>query len=85
MMHIFGKLTGLIPKELIHNIGDAHVYLNHEDPLKRQIGRTPRPFPILEINREVNPDKTKIEDFQASDFKIKGYFPYPGIKMDMAV
>jgi len=81
LTHIIGKLTGLEPKELIHNIGDAHVYLNHIEPLKKQIVRTPRPFPILQI---VDRQQSSVDDFTFDDFIIHGYHPYPGIKMDMA-
>jgi thymidylate synthase len=82
MTFIFGKLTNLIPKSLTHTVGDCHIYLNHVEPLKRQIGREPRPFPQLIIEDR---DQQTIEDFEASDFVIEGYQPYPGIKMDMAV
>lgn len=39
----------LKPGDFIHTIGDAHVYLNHVEPLKIQLERTPKPFPTLEI------------------------------------
>tara|TARA_R100001163_G_C5063374_1_gene200659 strand:+ start:1333 stop:2787 length:1455 start_codon:yes stop_codon:yes gene_type:complete len=82
LMNILGKLSGLIPRELVHHIGDAHIYMDHIEPLKRQIGRTPMPFPILEIQDR---NQTCVEDFEISDFKVKGYNPYPGIKMAMAI
>jgi dihydrofolate reductase / thymidylate synthase len=83
LVYILAKLCDLEPGELIHNIGDAHVYKNHIEPLNKQLTRDPRPFPILQIN----PTKTftKIEDFKVEDFNILGYYPYPGIKMEMAV
>jgi len=83
MTYIFAKLTGLEPYEFIHTIGDAHVYNNHIEALKKQLDREPRPFPKLVIN-----DKKiykKVEDFEASDFKIDCYSCYPSIKMKMAV
>jgi len=82
MTFIFGKMTGLIPKSLTHTVGDCHIYLNHEEPLKRQIKREPRPFPQLVFKDR---GQKEIEDFEADDFIIEGYQPYPGIKMDMAV
>jgi thymidylate synthase len=36
--------------------GDAHVYLNHIDPLKEQLTREPRPFPTLSINPDITGD-----------------------------
>lgn len=82
MMHIIGQLTGLIPKELVHTIGDAHIYTDHIEPLKRQLGRQPRPFPRLRV---IDRDQQKVEDFMINDFMVEGYHPYPGIKMKMAI
>jgi thymidylate synthase len=44
---MIAKVTGLIPGEFIHFLGDCHVYSNHIDQLKQQIQRVPNPFPIL--------------------------------------
>ena len=83
MTHIFAKLTGKIPYELVHTIGDAHVYNNHIEALKTQLIREPRPFPKLIINNKKK--YNKVEDFEYSDFKISAYSCYPSIKMKMAV
>uniref|UniRef100_A0A6I8SNK4 Thymidylate synthase n=1 Tax=Xenopus tropicalis TaxID=8364 RepID=A0A6I8SNK4_XENTR len=69
------------PGDFVHTLGDAHVYLNHTEPLKLQLQRTPRPFPKLKILRKVE----NIDDFTADDFLIEGYNPHPSIKMEMAV
>ena len=34
-------------------MGNAHVYQNHVEPLKTQLQRTPRPFPVLKIRPDV--------------------------------
>jgi dihydrofolate reductase / thymidylate synthase len=49
--------------------------------MEEQVGRTPRPFPLLKIN----PDKKDIDDFEFSDFTLIGYNPDKKIKMEMAV
>lgn len=46
-----------------------------------QLKREPRPFPTLDIVRQV----TDIDRFKYEDFKLNGYNPLPKIKMDMAV
>lgn len=79
--YMIAEITGLQPGELIHHIGDAHIYTDHINPLKKQIQREPRPFPQLHLSHQPR----KIEDFYAEDFKIKGYYPYPGLKMKMAI
>ncbi|EDW25652.1 GL26706 [Drosophila persimilis] len=81
LTYMIAHVTGLKTGDFIHTMGDAHVYLNHVDPLKEQLKRKPRPFPKLNIKRQVE----NIEDFRYEDFEIIGYEPYPKIKMDMAV
>ncbi|MEE6464320.1 hypothetical protein FKM82_006231 [Ascaphus truei] len=81
LTYMIAHVTGLKPGDFIHTMGDAHVYLNHIDPLKIQLQREPRPFPKLKILRTVE----NINDFKADDFQIEGYDPHPTIKMEMAV
>merc|ERR1712037_495161 len=81
LTYMMAQVCGLKPGEFIHSLGNAHVYENHIEPLKTQLERTPRPFPIL----RVNPDVKDIDSFQASDFEIIGYNPHGKIAMDMAV
>ena len=82
LTHLLAKICNKIPFELTHTIGDAHIYLNHIDALKKQLSRTPHPFPRLTIN---NRSQTKVEDFVLEDFIINGYECDPGIKMTMAI
>uniref|UniRef100_A0A8C4X275 Thymidylate synthase n=1 Tax=Eptatretus burgeri TaxID=7764 RepID=A0A8C4X275_EPTBU len=81
LTYMIAHVTGLQPGDFVHTIGDAHVYVNHVEPLKVQLDREPRPFPRLEIARTVQ----SIEDFRAEDFNLVNYDPYPAIKMQMAL
>eukprot|EP00069_Balaena_mysticetus_P002190 bmy_03987T0 len=81
LTYMIAHITGLKPGDFVHTLGDAHIYLNHIEPLKIQLQREPRPFPKLRILRKVE----KIDDFKAEDFQIEGYNPHPTIKMEMAV
>ena len=81
LTRLLAQVTGLQAGEFIHIIGDAHVYLNHIEPLQKQLTRAPRPFPQLRID----PSVTELEAFTFAHFTIEGYDPYPAIKMDMAV
>jgi thymidylate synthase len=67
--------------DFIHTLGDAHVYMNHIEPLKQQIERIPNSFPTVKIARNV----TNIEQFVYEDFILEGYKPQEAIKMKMAV
>ena len=62
-------------------MGDAHVYLNHIEPLQEQLKRVPHPFPYLKLNKDVK----DIEKFEFSDFELVNYTHDKKIKMEMAV
>jgi dihydrofolate reductase/thymidylate synthase len=81
LTYILAKLTNMKPKKLIIVIGDAHIYNNHEESLKKQLERKPFDFPKLVIN----PDKefNKIEDFVIDDFLVDNYIYHETIVMDM--
>jgi thymidylate synthase len=67
--------------ELIHTLGDTHIYANHIDQVKLQISRIPRAFPKMIIN----PSVKDIFNFRYNDFTLEGYDPYPPIKAPIAV
>ncbi|XP_054715058.1 thymidylate synthase-like [Uloborus diversus] len=81
LTYMIAHVTGLKPGDLVHTLGDAHIYSNHIEVLKEQITRTPKPFPKLRIKRDVK----NIDDFIFSDFELIGYEHHPPIKMKMAV
>lgn len=81
LTRMIAQVCGLKPGEFVHTLGDAHVYSNHIEPLKKQLKRDPYPFPILKIN----PDVKNIEDFTMEDFELVNYTHHKKIKMEMAV
>ncbi|XP_051267006.1 thymidylate synthase [Dicentrarchus labrax] len=81
LTYMIAHITGLKPGDFVHTLGDAHIYINHIEPLKVQLQREIRPFPKLKILRKVE----SIDDFRAEDFEICDYNPHPPIKMQMAV
>ncbi|XP_013175014.1 PREDICTED: thymidylate synthase [Papilio xuthus] len=81
LTHMIAHVTGLEAGEFVHTTGDTHVYLNHIEPLQKQLERKPKPFPTLEFARKVE----TIDDFKYEDFIIKNYNPHPKIEMEMAV
>jgi dihydrofolate reductase/thymidylate synthase len=81
LLRMVAQVCEIEPGDFVHVIGDAHVYKNHIEALQKQLKRTPRPLPVLRVNKEVK----NIEDFKFDDFTIVNYNPFPKIKMDMAV
>tara|TARA_Y100001935_G_C17004630_1_gene359940 strand:+ start:41 stop:448 length:408 start_codon:yes stop_codon:yes gene_type:complete len=78
LTHMIADLCGLKATELVHFIGNAHIYESHIDPLKEQIEREPYEFPKIYIN-----SKNNIDDFVVKDFNLENYKYHPSIKMDM--
>jgi len=78
---MMAQVTDLKPGDFVHTFGDAHIYSNHLEQVKKQLSRTPRPLPQMQINPEVK----NIFDFKYNDFELKNYNPYPGIKAPIAI
>lgn len=78
---MIAQVTGLTPGDFVHTLGDAHIYLNHQEQVEEQLSRTPRPLPTMKLN----PNIKSIFDFQYEDFTLEGYDPYPTIKAPIAV
>jgi thymidylate synthase len=67
--------------ELVHTMGDAHVYKDHIEALQTQIQRTPSNYPTLTFTRKVE----SIDDFKFEDFDLHDYKPQAKIDMKMSV
>ena len=83
LTYMIAHLTGYTPGRFIHILGDAHIYSNHVEQVKKQLSRTPFNFPTLEF---VNTHNVKtIDDFNDTHIVIKNYKCHPHIKAPMAV
>jgi thymidylate synthase len=81
LTHMVAHVTGLKVGEFVHTMGDAHLYLNHLDAAKMQLGRKPHPLPTLEFKSP----PPRLEDFTADHIEIKGYEAHPHIAGKVAV
>ncbi|WP_185867265.1 thymidylate synthase [Blattabacterium cuenoti] len=81
LLTMLAQVLDLQEKELIHTIGDAHIYNNHIKQIKLQMKRTPRTLPKIIINSSVK----NIFQFRFEDFQLKNYNPFPHIKGEVAV
>ena len=83
LIYILALKCDMKPKEIIYNSVDCHIYKTHIEQIKKQISRPLRPFPKIILDNSVkNKDWNQIT---FKDISLIGYFPHPGIKMDMAV
>jgi len=79
LTHLLAHHCGLVPKQLIHFIANAHIYDDHEQALRKQLDNYPRAFPKLVIKNI----KDNIEDYEINDMDVIGYDPHPVVKMKM--
>ncbi|KAK6383919.1 Thymidylate synthase [Exophiala oligosperma] len=83
LTHMLAHACDLVPGELIHTMGDAHVYLDHIDALKEQLQRDPREFPTLNIKRD-DRGSGQMDGWKLEELEVVGYKPHSGIKMKMS-
>jgi dihydrofolate reductase/thymidylate synthase len=77
---IFAHFCDLKPGIVTICLGDCHIYENHIDAVKEQIGRKPYEFPLLEI---IGDKPEKIEDYKFEQFEIQNYKCLSAIKAKM--
>lgn len=81
LLMMVAQVTDLQPGELIHTLGDTHIYNNHFEQVRLQLTREPRPLPKMKIN----PDVKDIFGFKYEDFELVGYDPHPHIAGKVSV
>jgi len=75
------QVCDLEPAEFVLTFGDVHLYSNHVEQAREQLGRAPRPLPTMRLSPKV----TSIFDFEYEDFTLEHYAPHPHIKAPIAV
>ena len=78
---MIAKVTGLMPGDFVHTLGDAHLYLNHLNQVDEQLKRKSFPIPKMQITKDV----TNILDLEYEDFALEGYESHPHISAPIAV
>jgi thymidylate synthase len=97
LLEIIAKEVDMIPDELIGNLGDVHLYSNHIEQAKEQIGRIPYDLPTIEITernwylhhkvKEHLGEKTfeeKIMSYRPDCFELIGYQSHEKIKAKLS-
>ena len=69
--------VGMVPDELIGNLGDTHIYLNHIEQAKEQIGRKPMDLPTVQV-------RDGIFCSSVNDVILENYNSHPSIKAPLS-
>ncbi len=81
LTHMVAHATGLVAGDLVHTLGDAHIYLNHMAQVEEQLSREPRPLPTLDLSAAPR----DLFAIAAEHIQVRGYDPHPAIKAPVAV
>jgi thymidylate synthase len=97
LLEIIAKEVNMVPDELIGNLGDVHLYLNHIEQAKEQMYRRPYDLPKVQITernwyqhekvKEHLGEKTfsdKIMSYRPECFELIGYESHPKIKAPLS-
>jgi thymidylate synthase len=80
LLHIIANEVNMVPDELIGNLGDTHLYLNHIEQAKEQISRDSFDLPTLKTNAKMD----GICCNEPDDFTLEGYQSHPAIKAPLS-
>ncbi|MBK5935360.1 thymidylate synthase [Halorhodospira sp. 9621] len=81
LTHLVARHVGLDVGEFIWTGGDCHLYLNHLEQAREQLGREPRPLPTLHID----PAVTDLFAVRFEHLQLTGYDPHPKLTAPVAV
>ncbi|QCP50521.1 thymidylate synthase [Trinickia violacea] len=92
LLSLVGRLTGYTPRWFTYFIGDAHIYENQLDMLKKQLEREPYESPTLTISERVPSyaetgvyEPEWLEKVEPADFSLAGYRHHDPLTAPMAV
>ena len=80
LTHLVAREVGLAVGDFVHTFGDVHLYANHVDQAREQLGREPRVFPTLGILNNGN----GIDEMRPEWIGLEGYDPHPTIKAEVS-
>jgi thymidylate synthase len=93
LLEILAMEVNMIPDELIGNLGDVHLYSNHIEQAKEQIGREPfknlptlnfSPLVLAHFEHHKDTFDGFINNLQPHQFIIDGYESHPSIKAKLS-
>ena len=85
LLSIIAKEVDMVPDQLIGNLGDTHLYLNHLDQAREQMKRKSFELPTLKIEGEVKwAEGDCLPTYSVDDLKLENYQSHPAIKAPLS-
>jgi len=90
LLEIIAKEVNMVPDQLIGNLGDVHLYLNHIEQAKEQIEREPFDLPALKhlkadsFYESLSEDQSLYSHLGNTDFELVNYQSHPAIKAPLS-
>jgi thymidylate synthase len=85
LLSIIAKEVDMVPDQLVGNLGDTHLYLNHLDQAREQMKRKPFELPILKIEGEVKwAEGDCLPTYSVDDLRLENYQSHPSIKAPLS-
>jgi thymidylate synthase len=87
LLSLIAKVVNMVPDELIGNLGDTHLYLNHIDQAIEQKSRQPYELPWVKLNFEFTYLDGYIVDWEKIDInkiELLNYLCHPPIKAPLS-
>ena len=84
LLELIAREVNMVADELIGNLGDTHLYLDHIEQAKEQIGREPFELPTLNQFPIYEGSGPSIEYYVISDFTLTDYQSHPHIKAPLS-
>ena len=84
LLEIIAKAVNMVPDELIGNLGDVHLYSNHIEQAKEQIGREPFELPTITLPSSLQPNSGNWDKLVFEDFYLNDYQSHPTIKAPLS-
>lgn len=83
LTHLIARATNLKPRFLKINYGDAHLYMNHIDPIREMLNTRIPYAPKTQLM--INTTNTDIDGYKPNDFALVNYESHPFLKLPIAV
>ena len=84
LLEIIAREVNMVPDQLIGNLGDVHLYSNHIEQAKEQMGRAPYELPKLKIKDGFDILSGLGDMYEIDSFTLENYQSHPTIKAPLS-